>query len=615
MKILKLLLPIYLGCATVGFSQPSGTLPLTHICHAEGIESRYIQAPYILSEPSEKALLMLEHIMKEAGAKQNFEFKRADIDYVLATTIEDTRFVFYSPSFLNKTERAGTFWSAYFLLAHAIGHHLKKHDFEITDPYRIKYNELDADVFAGAALRALGATLAEAIHAVDVSPMLPQTDMRPSKASRMEAMILGWNRHNDKIGYEGPDAPGYPVAVIFHQLTGGLNLAEQERARLVEAERERALAAEAARKEQERRIAMQSRFGSAFGNPGHKSSGNEGIPTGTGDNPFAQSNGTGAGAGGGEGTGTGFSIGGGLVGRKVVQRGSINDNSQKTGKVVINVCVDSKGSVTSAEYTPRGSTTADSDLRTKAIQAARGFRFAASTVNQQCGAITFNFQIKELPPIPATTSSTPTNYSAQNTYTQMPDFPWPPPNCHKRKTLVKNLHTNTKAQYFSDIDNRLQRALDAQGYFQRSYYKTPGGFAIATQMEQFEEDGKVKSRYRWEDYPVQDDFAGLWDYFKSLVMPDPGRFRVFVFVVTDRPYKQGEKKISPDAIRGLATSGFSEIPAQYSTNEITDAHNLEVLVYEFEAPQSTKKCMEKCTGGLDVQTHLSQSGLANIIGF
>lgn len=125
------------------------------------------------------------------------------------------------------------------------------------------------------------------------------------------------------------------------------------------------------------------------GNPG-----NGGINGGTGSNPFGKSNGTGGGTGGGDGTGNGPSIGGGLGGRAVVRRGPINDDSQKSGKVVIEVCVDRNGNVTSASYTQRGSTTTDSTLKSKAEQAAKGYRFASSSVDNQCGTITFDFKLK-----------------------------------------------------------------------------------------------------------------------------------------------------------------------------------------------------------------------------
>lgn len=178
--------------------------------------------------------------------------------------------------------------------------------------------------------------------------------------------------------------------------------AAQERARIDEANRQREAAEAAQRAEQAKRDKVKNNAGSAFGKPGSSGQGaggggkpgNGGINGGTGDNPFGKSNGTGGGTGGGDGTGTGASIGGGLGGRAVVNRGRINDTSQKSGKVVIEVCVDKEGRVVSADYTQRGSTTSDSELKSKAIQAAKGYRFAASSADQQCGTITFNFQLK-----------------------------------------------------------------------------------------------------------------------------------------------------------------------------------------------------------------------------
>lgn len=175
--------------------------------------------------------------------------------------------------------------------------------------------------------------------------------------------------------------------------------AAAERARIQEQ-----AAAEAAQRaaEQAKRDKVKNNAGSAFGKPGSNGQGaggggkpgNGGINGGTGDNPFGKSNGTGGGTGGGDGTGTGASIGGGLGGRAVEKRGRINDTSQKSGKVVIEVCVDRSGNVVSADYTQRGSTTSDSELKSKAIQAAKGYKFAASSADQQCGTITFNFQLK-----------------------------------------------------------------------------------------------------------------------------------------------------------------------------------------------------------------------------
>jgi len=117
--------------------------------------------------------------------------------------------------------------------------------------------------------------------------------------------------------------------------------------------------------------------------------------SGSSDNPFGKGNG-GGGTAGGDGKGPDVSIGGGLAGRAVLSRGKISASPQKQGKVVIEVCVDGNGNVVSAQYTPRGSTTSDSELRDKAVSSAQEYKFAPSANAKECGRITFSFGLKSL---------------------------------------------------------------------------------------------------------------------------------------------------------------------------------------------------------------------------
>ena len=72
----------------------------------------------------------------------------------------------------------------------------------------------------------------------------------------------------------------------------------------------------------------------------------------------------------------------------------MNDTHKKQGRVVIAVCVDSEGRVVSADYKLSGSTTSDSELKDKAIAAAKAYRFGAASISQECGTIAFNFTLK-----------------------------------------------------------------------------------------------------------------------------------------------------------------------------------------------------------------------------
>lgn len=91
-----------------------------------------------------------------------------------------------------------------------------------------------------------------------------------------------------------------------------------------------------------------------------------------------------------------------LQNRRVIKRAQITDSvPEKSGKVVIEVCVDNTGTVVSADYIGKGSTTSDPELRDKALNAAKKYRFAPCDQALQCGDLTFNFMLKPKPAIPS----------------------------------------------------------------------------------------------------------------------------------------------------------------------------------------------------------------------
>lgn len=86
-------------------------------------------------------------------------------------------------------------------------------------------------------------------------------------------------------------------------------------------------------------------------------------------------------------------IGGGLAGRGGNGPG-IKDNSNKTGTVVVYVCIDPRGKVISARFKQKGSTTSDPDLVNLALENADKWSFNAGTLDETCGTITYDFKVK-----------------------------------------------------------------------------------------------------------------------------------------------------------------------------------------------------------------------------
>ncbi len=91
--------------------------------------------------------------------------------------------------------------------------------------------------------------------------------------------------------------------------------------------------------------------------------------------------------------GTGV-VGEGLDSRSVVSAPSINENSQKTGKVAVAICINGAGKVISASYTQKGSTTTDAYLVGVAEKAAKKYSFTPSKTEEQCGVIVIEFKVQ-----------------------------------------------------------------------------------------------------------------------------------------------------------------------------------------------------------------------------
>lgn len=81
--------------------------------------------------------------------------------------------------------------------------------------------------------------------------------------------------------------------------------------------------------------------------------------------------------------------------RKVDLAPQINDNSQKTGRVIVRVCVNANGDVIEAEYIYEGSNTADSRLVELAINNAKRWKFKKAAIEKQCGTIKYDFKLKD----------------------------------------------------------------------------------------------------------------------------------------------------------------------------------------------------------------------------
>ena len=166
------------------------------------------------------------------------------------------------------------------------------------------------------------------------------------------------------------------------------------------------------KKEPERKLNENALFkgSNKKGSDGSSTSGkgDQGSPAGDPASTFYGKNGTGNGSGGGDGGGSGGGSGPGigtgkgpgvsynLAGRRWLRTPKIDDKSQETGKVVVDIIVNKSGKVISAIPGGVGSTTTSAYLYKLAKEAALSTPFNESPDGKetQKGTITFNFVLE-----------------------------------------------------------------------------------------------------------------------------------------------------------------------------------------------------------------------------
>lgn len=199
----------------------------------------------------------------------------------------------------------------------------------------------------------------------------PKTDTKPVEdivAAQQESVIAAKEAQKEKAKKEADAAEADRLK------TQAEELAQKEAQKKAEEEAQKAAYDKSKSK-------FSDLLGSGKGN--NNNSGNQGSPDGDPNSTNLEQIATGSGR-----------IGGGLSDRGVLFEPEIDDNSQKTGKVVIKVCVDKTGKVFEAKFTQRGSTTTDSYLIDVATKATKQYQFTPSEIEEQCGSITIEFKVK-----------------------------------------------------------------------------------------------------------------------------------------------------------------------------------------------------------------------------
>ena len=134
------------------------------------------------------------NIIRETGLAQNFVILPGDVNNVKAYIEDNERILEYNPDFMEKLQ-GDTNWHGISVLARQIGHHLSNHELEDGTPSIDE--EIEADKYAGFVLFKMGASLDEAIKALESVMVEDSLGKGISKNSRLASLTKGWN--NAKI--------------------------------------------------------------------------------------------------------------------------------------------------------------------------------------------------------------------------------------------------------------------------------------------------------------------------------------------------------------------------------------------------------------------------------
>lgn len=170
-------------------------------------------------DSDEEAESAVRRIMKYTGLPANFIIKAADVPNAEAViprqnngNIYPKRLILYNQLFMTRVKNmTHTDWAAISILAHEIGHHLSGHTLETTGSR--PPIELEADRFSGFILAKMGASLDEALIAINTITSDQPSTTHPGRQSRLAAITNGY-----KAAHEGnvnkPESPDKTMSAL-----------------------------------------------------------------------------------------------------------------------------------------------------------------------------------------------------------------------------------------------------------------------------------------------------------------------------------------------------------------------------------------------------------------
>lgn len=178
------------------------------------------------------------------------------------------------------------------------------------------------------------------------------------------------------------------------------------------------------------------------------------------------------------------------------------------------------------------------------------------------------------------------SFFGSSNHLKMPVFPFPPPPASAKDVLPKAYFSEATNLY--EVNEKLLSTLEACGYFEKSYYRIPKGFAMVTNIERITEDGApYPDAERWDlDQPIRSEEPfSIFSYLTSLFTAQQGIYRIIVFMLTSEGVTQSKDKINIAEAKSYLANGRSTLPIGFKEAEFSEDYDCTVLIYEFVKPE------------------------------
>ncbi|RKH74553.1 hypothetical protein D7W81_00950 [Corallococcus aberystwythensis] len=192
---------------------------------------------------------------------------------------------------------------------------------------------------------------------------------------------------------------------------------------------------------------------------------------------------------------------------------------------------------------------------------------------------------------------------------RLPALVWPLPLPTSRLTLrLPTSGTGTAATTLFGPASQLNTLLRDHA-FETAWYTVPHGVAVLTNIEQINDSGQaLAGPLRWESGPVF-RLNSASAYIRALFGPSAGRFRAFLFIISDASPSYAPTELSPEVLNSIKTTGEDSVPAALSSMPLQDGHQIHCLVYEFRRTATDTPSLLLKTSEIRVKEHLRLAGL------